>query len=64
VFGFEVPERCPGVPDRVLQPRNTWADVDAYDANARKLAGLFVANFSEFADRATPEVQTAGPKIS
>jgi phosphoenolpyruvate carboxykinase (ATP) len=64
VFGFEVPERCPGVPDRVLQPRNTWADVDAYDANARKLAGLFVANFSEFADRATPEVRTAGPKIS
>ena len=64
VFGFEVPERCPGVPDRVLRPRNTWTDVDAYDATARKLAGLFVANFSEFADRATPEVRAAGPKIS
>ena len=32
--------RCsvPGVPSEVLTPRATWADGDAYDAQARKLA--------------------------
>jgi phosphoenolpyruvate carboxykinase (ATP) len=63
VFGFEVPSRCPGVPDEVLQPRETWPDKGAYDATARKLAGLFAENFTEFADRAAPEVRAAGPKV-
>ena len=44
-FGFEVPTACPDVPDEVLWPRDTWADKDAYDARARKLAEMFVENF-------------------
>jgi len=63
VFGIAVPERCPGIPDEVLQPRRTWADTDAYDAQARKLAGLFAANFAEYAEEAGPEVRAAGPKL-
>ncbi|MBK9180418.1 MAG: phosphoenolpyruvate carboxykinase [Acidimicrobiales bacterium] len=60
-FGFEAPQHCPGVPDELLWPRNTWADQDAYDAQARHLAELFTANFAQFADQASPEVRAAGP---
>jgi phosphoenolpyruvate carboxykinase (ATP) len=62
VFGVEVPTRCPEVPDAVLQPRGTWADPDAYDAQARKLAEMFVENFRRFEDGVTPEIRAAGPK--
>ncbi len=62
VFGLQIPSRCPEVPEQVLQPRETWQDKAAYDATARKLAGLFTENFKEYADRASPEVRAAGPE--
>ena len=61
VFGLMVPLSCPGVPAQVLNPRNTWADPAAYDAQAHKLAEMFIANFTQFADTVPPEVLTAGP---
>jgi phosphoenolpyruvate carboxykinase (ATP) len=60
VFGFEVPREVPGVDSRVLDPRSTWDDGDAYDAKARELADLFRQNFEQFAD-VDPEVAAAGP---
>ena len=48
VFGLSVPESCPGVPDDVLQPRNTWADKTAYDAKANELKTMFEENFRKF----------------
>ena len=48
VFRVSVPEQCPDVPAEVLDPRNTWADKAAYDAQARKLAGMFVDNFKTY----------------
>jgi phosphoenolpyruvate carboxykinase (ATP) len=62
IFGLQIPSRCPEVPEQVLQPRETWQDKAAYDATARKLAGLFTENFKEYADRASPEVRAAGPE--
>ncbi|MEA3459395.1 MAG: phosphoenolpyruvate carboxykinase (ATP) [Chloroflexota bacterium] len=44
-FHILVPKRCPGVPSKVLFPENTWADKDAYEARARKLAHDFSAHF-------------------
>ena len=44
-FHILVPRRCPGVPSEVLFPRNTWADKEAYDVRARKLASDFSAHF-------------------
>ena len=44
-FHFSVPETCPGVPTEVLVPRNTWADKDAYDKRAKRLADDFGAHF-------------------
>jgi phosphoenolpyruvate carboxykinase (ATP) len=61
VFGVLVPERCPGVPPEILQPRSTWDDEDAYDEQARKLAGMFAENFERFRGRVPEEVEAAGP---
>ena len=41
-FGLHIPTSVAGVPDEVLNPRNTWEDKEAYDAQAAKLAGMFV----------------------
>jgi len=48
VFGLQVPEHVPGVPDEVLDPRKTWKDAAAYDAQAKRLLGLFEKNFEQF----------------
>ena len=63
VFHFEVPKSCPGIPDDVLTPRNTWADKAAYDAKASHLAKLFVANFDKYRSEATDDVIAAQPKV-
>lgn len=63
IFGVMVPESCPGVPAEVLTPRNTWADKNAFDKAAAILAEKFTENFNLFADKATPEVIAAGPKV-
>ena len=63
VFGLEVPQHVPGgVPDNVLDPRDTWSDPAAYDAQATRLGGLFRKNFEQFAERVHDAVRDAGPK--
>jgi phosphoenolpyruvate carboxykinase (ATP) len=57
-----MPTSCPGVPADVLDPRSTWADKTAYDAQAKKLAAMFVENFKTFANDVDPAVIAAGPK--
>ena len=47
-FGFEVPLEVPGVAPRLLDPRATWSDAAAYDAEARRLVGMFAENFARF----------------
>ena len=61
-FGVQVPTQCPDVPDEVLIPRHTWSDPAAYDAQARRLADMFIENFKQFEDRVTAEVKAAGPR--
>lgn len=62
IFNVYVPTECPNVPSEVLQPRNTWADKDAYDRQARQLAGLFAKNFAKFKGNMPAEIINAGPK--
>ncbi len=60
-FGLQIPKHCPGVPDEILNTRNTWSNPADYDAQAQKLAGMFANNFKQYADQATPEILAAGP---
>ncbi|MFO0897576.1 MAG: phosphoenolpyruvate carboxykinase (ATP) [Pirellulales bacterium] len=62
VFGFDAVTECLGAPAEMLVPRNTWSDPAAYEATARKLAGLFRENFKAFAAHVSAEVQAAGPR--
>ncbi len=62
IFNVDVPAECPGVPARVLDTRSTWADPAAYDAQAMKLAKMFVENFKTFAADVDPAVVAAGPR--
>jgi phosphoenolpyruvate carboxykinase (ATP) len=63
VFGLEVPSAVPDVPADVLWPRDTWADAGAYDAAARRLAGMFADNFRQFAGDVGESIRAAGPSI-
>ncbi len=62
VFGLEVPTSCPDVPAAFLEPRSTWADRDAYDEQAAKLAAMFVENFRQYEDQVPDAVAKAGPQ--
>jgi phosphoenolpyruvate carboxykinase (ATP) len=63
VFNLDIPTSCPEVPAEVLRPRNTWADGAAYDAQAAKLARMFVDNFRAFENGVGAEVLAAGPNV-
>jgi phosphoenolpyruvate carboxykinase (ATP) len=63
VFGFDVPTKCPNVPDEVLDPSGSWPDTKEYDKKYRQLAARFIENFKKFEDGCPPEVREAGPKI-
>ncbi|SFI83762.1 phosphoenolpyruvate carboxykinase [Jannaschia pohangensis] len=56
-FGFDVPVSCEGVADILLDPRRTWAEPSAYDAQAKKLVDMFVANFDKYADHIDEDVK-------
>jgi phosphoenolpyruvate carboxykinase (ATP) len=61
-FGLAIPEHVPDVPDEVLWPRHTWADQEAYDAQATRLVGMFQKNFEQFGDGVPEEIRAAGPQ--
>lgn len=60
-FGLTVVTECPGVPNEILIPRNTWSDPSAYDETANKLALLFRENFKSYADGVSADVLAAEP---
>jgi len=64
LFGFAVPCSLDGVDDKILDPRSTWADPNAYDALAAKLIGMFNQNFEKFEDYVDKDVLAAAPGIA
>jgi phosphoenolpyruvate carboxykinase (ATP) len=60
-FGFAVPVEVAGVDAKILNPRETWADKQAYDAQARKLVGMFVRNFARFEAHVGADIKAASP---
>jgi phosphoenolpyruvate carboxykinase (ATP) len=63
-FGFAVPTAAPGVDSEILNPRETWADKSAYDAEARKLVSMFTKNFDRFKDHVAADVMNASPQYA
>ncbi len=60
-FGFEVPIAVPGVDSSILNPRDTWADKEAYDLTAEKLVNLFNDNFAKFLPHVDQSVRDSAP---
>jgi phosphoenolpyruvate carboxykinase (ATP) len=52
---------CSNVPAEILNPRNVWADKAAFDAMAKKLAGLFIKNSAAYEGGVSAEVKASGP---
>ncbi len=63
IFGVEIPQQVPGVPDEVLNPRNTWSDKSAYDKQAADLARRFKENFKKYEEGTSEAIKNAGPKV-
>jgi len=64
IFGVRVPRSCPDVPSEVLDPRSTWANPEAYDKQARKLAAMFGENFERFRADVSEAVRAAAPTVA
>jgi len=47
------------VDSKILNPRETWADKNAYDTQAAKLVEMFRKNFVKFEDHVDAEVLAA-----
>jgi phosphoenolpyruvate carboxykinase (ATP) len=58
-FGFEVPVTVPGVDAGLLDPRSTWEDKGAYDAQAAKLVRMFAENFEQYLPYIDADVKAA-----
>lgn len=63
VFKFQVPQTCPGIPQNILNPADTWDDKNKYYEQANKLAGMFIDNFKKFEEYATQDILEGGPAL-
>lgn len=61
LFGLRIPLACPDVPGSLLQPRQSWADKDAFARYAAELAARFKENFQQFT-LVDEDVRSAGPR--
>ena len=63
IFDFTVPTELPGVDPKILDPRDTYADVQEWNTKAEKLADMFIKNFKKFENNeAGKALVAAGPK--
>jgi phosphoenolpyruvate carboxykinase (ATP) len=58
-FGFDVPVHVHDVGSRLLDPRGTWSDPDAYDVQAEKLVEMFAENFAQYVPFIDEDVKAA-----
>jgi phosphoenolpyruvate carboxykinase (ATP) len=64
IFGVEIPDEVPGVPQEVLNPELSWSDQVAYAEEAASLAKQFARNFEKYRDSVSLAVAEAGPRIN
>ena len=64
IFNLEVPTSLPGVHTDILDPRDTYENVDEWTAKATKLARLFIDNFDKYTDNEEGKaLVAAGPQL-
>ncbi len=63
-FRLSIPKSLPGVDSNLLNPRNAWADKEAFDNTANKLAGMFIENFKKYIKSGDDfDYTQAGPRV-
>jgi phosphoenolpyruvate carboxykinase (ATP) len=61
-FNVEIPVELDGVETQLLDPRKTWQDKAAYEANAQQLINAFQDNFSKY--KVSDNIKNAGPRFA
>jgi phosphoenolpyruvate carboxykinase (ATP) len=63
-FNFEVPTELPGVDPKILDPRDTYADVETWNEKAKDLSQRFIKNFVKYeSNEAGKALVSAGPQL-
>ena len=63
-FDFEVPTELEGVDSKILDPRDTYANVNDWEIKAKDLASRFAKNFQKYTTNETGKaLVAAGPKV-
>ncbi|MFQ9703656.1 MAG: phosphoenolpyruvate carboxykinase (ATP) [Enterocloster clostridioformis] len=63
-FNFEIPTQLPGVDPKILDPRDTYAEVSQWEEKAKDLAQRFVKNFAKYeGNEAGKALVSAGPQL-
>lgn len=67
LFGFLVPEAIPGVSSSAgfgsIVQRDSWPDGDRYDEQSKRLARLFVQNFTKYSGSVADVARSSGPSM-
>ncbi|GGH53201.1 phosphoenolpyruvate carboxykinase [ATP] 1 [Dyadobacter endophyticus] len=56
-FGLQVPMACPGIPEELLNPRQTWRNRADYDDTATRLMRAFQENYETYHNAAGQGVE-------
>jgi phosphoenolpyruvate carboxykinase (ATP) len=62
-FGLCVPTSAPGVDSKMLDPVQTWSSREDFNQMAKRLIGMFEANFSRFVPFVDQQVLDAQPGV-
>ncbi|MEN8185840.1 MAG: phosphoenolpyruvate carboxykinase (ATP) [Bacteroidota bacterium] len=64
IFNLEVPKQLKNVNSDILDPRDTYDDVEEWNTKADKLAKLFIKNFDKYTDNDEGKaLVAAGPQL-
>jgi phosphoenolpyruvate carboxykinase (ATP) len=63
IFNLNIPENCPGLDSKLLNPIETWQNKEEYNMILKQLATSFQDNFKKYSDKASDEIKNAGPVL-
>ncbi|MFL1909066.1 phosphoenolpyruvate carboxykinase (ATP) [Plesiomonas shigelloides] len=64
IFDLEMPTELPGADSNILDPRDTYADVNDWEHKAKDLAQRFITNFDKYTDtKEGAALVAAGPQL-